>query len=73
MRRDDLKQRIHDTGHSVADLCRALDQPYNRISGGLLGYWHLPVDTERAIDATLAGWERERQVAAAVEQQGRAA
>jgi lambda repressor-like predicted transcriptional regulator len=60
MQREDLKQQLRETGHSVADLARTVNVHYNRLSGALLGYWHLSIETERAIDAQLRKWSAEQ-------------
>lgn len=60
--RTDVKQRVQHTGHTVADVARALDVRYNTLSAWLNGYAYMPPDIESRLDQVVCGWERDKQV-----------
>jgi lambda repressor-like predicted transcriptional regulator len=54
--RADIKQACAECGHSMADLSRATDISYPRMSGWVNGYWSITPQEERKIKDTLAEW-----------------
>lgn len=61
--RDDIKQGCADTGHSIADLSRAANIPYQRLSGALNGYWSLGFKEETLVRQILIQWREEAAAA----------
>jgi len=61
--RNDLKQRIKNTGHSLTDLIRESngELPYQRVSGFLNGIWNINFKQESLMMNILSRWETEKQ------------
>lgn len=47
--RYELKKTLDNNGKTLADLCRATNIPYPRLSGAVNGYWKLNKADEKEI------------------------
>jgi hypothetical protein len=61
----ETKKRIRNTGHSAADLSRALNIPYQTLASHLCGYTHADANLQSKIRNKIKEWEKEIEERAA--------
>ena len=59
--RTDIKKTLQEVNRTLAELCRATDINYKRLSGGVNGYWNFRPKEEFKIKQILATWMDDKQ------------